>query len=304
MNKTRLALIVSAAVLTACGDSSSDSPAKADISAYDGSWQTPTCAYNYDSDTSTDYYTRDILTVADGQLTYTENTYSDNACTLLLTQDQQDLTLEPGDTFSGTDTGLTLQKLVVSDGVTDYHYVGYATPSGNYLILTSNDANTYPDHLTLDEYYVKVGGNFTPSGKTIAVVTHNGINLSDGKVYSDEGLHDIRTIAWSPTYVYPDGIAWGEGIWLDTITSYNDHSYVADMGLTTLDQVTAVPGSWPAYDDLDTTGINEADAVYPLSKGHVYVVRLANDGYAKLRVLNTPDPDSFGWQILVEYQLM
>lgn len=298
-----LAASVSALVLSACGGSDS-SGGSTPASAYSGTWLSPVCEYgDYFPDTDTRTYERTVITINGESLVYEDNTYSDGTCSTVISSERDDLTITLGDTFTGADTGLTLQKVVISDGVDNYNYVAYATDKGNHLILTSNDDNTYSDRLTLDEYYLRQGGDFAPSGATTTVLNHYGINLTTGVAYTTEETHDVATIGWSPTYEYETGQGWGDGIWLRSNYESSDYSYVADMGLKTLDQVSSAPTSWPALDDFNTTA-DEAEAVSYIIKGHVYVVRMLNGNYAKIRVLNTPDADADNWQVLVEYELM
>lgn len=167
----------------------------------------------------------------------------------MFSTDQQrpsDLTITTGETISGSDTGLSLQQLTVNTGNHEIRYVGYVTPTGNHLIITQNDSNTFPDHLTLDEYYIKQGADFTPSGATVTVLGHSGMNLADGVVHLLEDTHDVATIGWSPTYTYEPGVEWGDGVWLRSNYESAEYSYVADMGSAALKEITSVPSSWPA----------------------------------------------------------
>jgi len=300
--QTALTSAIASTVLIGCGGSSGSSGDKAE-SLYNGTWLSPSCRYGeYFPDTDSSTYERDVLTINDGSFVFEENTYSDASCTLLISSDRQELSLTLGETFTGADTGLTLQQLAVSNGTTETHYSGYATANGNHLIVTSNDANTYPDHITLDEYYVKQDGDFTPDGATITVLGHSGMNLSDGIVYPLEDTHDVATIGWSPTGTYDAGVSWGDGVWLRANYESTEYSYVADMGANSLAQVTSLPTAWPTKDDFNTEA-DESSAAPALVKGHVYVVRMLDGNYAKIRILNTPDADG-DWNVLIEYELM
>lgn len=303
-NKKSVCLaILSTPLLFACGggSSSDDSDKVAEVKAsIVGTWESPTCAYgDYYPDTDSSDYKRTLLKVTESSITTSDNTYSDSDCTLVIESNEKEVTLTDEGDVVGADTGLEMRKLATSD--LPNKWLAYVNPTGTHLILTPGSTE-YPTQINLEKYYVKQDADFSAkaTGSNITVLGHFGLNLKTGLSEQSEATHDLSTTQWSPSNEYIAGESYGSGIWLRDYS--NDHNlYVHPTGKTALADVTAPPSTWFVQTSSEFEGF--VDAIPSVKKGEVNVIKLRDGSYAKLKVLNTPNPDSNNWSLLVEYQL-
>ena len=322
MKKILLTTLISGLVLTGCGGSSSpnSTPPKDDTPATPtptaspllGKWNgSVTCQYD---DEAPMYFKENLTITADTIIVERTNyTADDFGCSGVGTADNKTFEYATGELVTPSNAdGIKMQQVDVKG---ETKIALYVSPGEKHLVLIdgikdAEDNISYPTSFRIDEHYIKDGADLTPSGATVTVLGHSGINLTTGIVDpNSEDKHDISTIAWSPTGVGPagfddDGIAysgWGEGIWIrpnyrDPANSDDPNVYIKDIGKIALQDVTAAPTSWPE---------NWVTSLSPLTEDHAYVVRLLNGKHAKLRVLHKPDVEAAGWwSVLIEYQLM
>lgn len=126
--------------------------------------------------------------------------------------------------------------------------------------------------------------------KTLTL-SHGDFDFSAGKANDTAQTSEVAyddsdgyLIFWSFTNQYPEGYAWGDGLWFSPYLQDTQSQvyYVQHLGEVSLDSVTTVDeNSWPA---LSTEQM-------PLLVNHVYVVK-AQDGYVKFKVLELTTPTS------------
>lgn len=308
MNKLLLTTLISGLVLTGCGGSSksdSSSPTTPAVSPLIGKWNTSnSCQY----DDEAPMYFKENLTITAATIIVERTNYTadDDGCLGVGTEDNKTFEYTTGALVTPTNAdGIKMQQIDVTG---ETKIALYVSPGSKHLIVTDGvkdaEGNTsYPTSFRIDEHYIKEGADLTPSGATVTVLSHSGINLTTGIVSQvSEDDHDIATINWSPTGIGIDGVTsgWNEGIWIRPNYHGPDGDdfstiYINDMGIKTLQEVIAAPSSWPE---------NWVTSLSPMTEGNAYVVRLLNGQYAKLRVLHQPDVESVWWPILIEYELM
>lgn len=302
-NKKLLCLaIMSTPLLFACGESSSSSKdddlddVKAGII---GTWQTPLCDMgDYYDETNSFDYKRTLLTIDESSIKTLDNTYSDSDCTLLISSSESEVTLQDDGAAVGSDTGLEMRKFTTSDS-SNNKWLAYINPSANHLLVTPG-STTHPTQIDFSHHYVKQGADFSAnsSGTNITVLGHFGLNLKTGIGDESAGTNDLSTTQWSPSNKYIGGESYGSGIWLRDYENANE-LYIYPTGETDLSKAVILPPEWLTLDPSD-----EADSIPSVKKGEVNIVRLHDGSYAKLKVLNTPDPDADNWPVLIEYQLL
>lgn len=310
-NKKLLCIAMMATpLLFACGgsDSSSndsnskgDNPDPQDVKAsIAGTWLSPSCEYGtYYPDTATNDYERTLLTIDETSITTADNVYSDADCKTVVSSTEKSVTFEDEGATTGEDTGFEMRKISTSSTDSPNKWLGYVTPSANHLILTPG-STTFPVKMSLDTYFVKQGADLSAntSGSTIAVLGHFGLNLKTGLEEESEGTNDLATTVWSPSSKYVTGEDYGSGIWLREYSNA-DNFYVYPTGETSFSEVTSLPSAWPVVRPSD-----DSVAIPSAKKGEVNIVKLRDGTYAKLKVLNTPNPESDNWPLLIEYQFM
>jgi hypothetical protein len=191
-----------------------------------------------------------------------------------------------------------MRKFTTSDS-SNNKWLAYVNPSANHLLLTSASV-THPTQIDFSHHYVKQGADFSAnsSGTNITVLGHFGLNLKTGIGDESAGTNDLSTITWSPSTKYIDGEAYGSGIWLRDYENASE-LYIYPTGETDLAKAVVLPPEWLTLEPSE-----EADSIPSVKKGEVNIVRLHDESYAKLKVLNTPDPDAENWPVLIEYQLL
>ena len=318
MKKILLTTLISGLVLTGCGGSSSpnSTPPKDDTPATPtptaspllGKWNgSVTCQYD---DEAPMYFKENLTITADTIIVERTNyTADDFGCSGVGTADNKTFEYATGELVTPSNAdGIKMQQVDVKG---ETKIALYVSPGEKHLVLIdgikdAEDNISYPTSFRIDEHYIKDGADLTPSGATVTVLDHSGMNLITGIVTrGNEENHDIATIAWSPSNLGPEDGAfkngWGAGgVWIRPnymreITPEDPYIYIQDLGVVALSEVTEVPSNWPVLD---------VNHMPPLSQGHVYVVRLLNGNYAKLRVLHKPDAEAKWWSVLIEYQLM
>lgn len=303
MKKMLLTTVIAGFTLSGCGGSSgSDDAPSSPVTGASvlGTWDaSQACQYD---DESPMYYTESlVISASEIEVQRVNFDSEDYDCSGTGTADTNTYSYSAGELIAPANgTGIQMLQL-------DVNSLGkialYVSPGSKHLVVTESDDDNFPTSFRIDEHYVKRGASFAPSGATVTVLHHSGMNLTSGVVSDDESSHDIATIAWSPTNLGPLGgeseNGWGAGIWIrpNYMREVDPEApvYIKDMGSVSLSSVNAIPSGWPEED---------VDRLDPLAKGHVYVVRLLNGGYAKLRILHEPDTESDGWSVLMEYQLM
>lgn len=286
-------LLASSLALTGClgssDGSSKDSSDTEKASALQGTWL-GNCQFDNDNDR----YVVEQLEITDEQIKQTDIYYAND--------DWECAGTSTGNLIAATaafsDEGryspanapeLELHKLHLDLGATSAKVAAYATPKGQYLIITDSVAGLYPTDFKIDDTYKKQGITFSSTGTTQAVLGHFGFNLKTGS----SANQDLYTTAWSPSGLGGD---WGTGIWITpTLQDETGNIYISNQGENTLSEVSSIPASWPTGDS----------AITPVKKGEVHVIKRNDGSYAKLRVLHDPIVDGVAnWEILVEYQLM
>ncbi len=300
-NKILCLAIISTPLLLACGgSSSSDDKEDAVKASIVGTWESPSCEYGtYYPETGASDYKKTLLEITETSIKSTESTYSDYDCTLETARVEKNVTLTDEGAVTGADTGLEMRKLSTSE--LPNKWLAYVNPSSTHLILTPGSTE-FPNQINLASYYVKQGADFSAkaTGSNITVLGHFGLNLKTGLSEESESTNDLSTIQWSPSYEYIEGEEYGGGIWLRDYSD-DDNLYVHPTGKTVFAEVTAPPATWFVKSSPDFDGV--VDAIPSVKKGEVNVIKLRDGSYAKLKVLNTPDPESYNWSLLVEYQL-
>lgn len=297
--------LVTTPLLFACGGSSSSSNSNSDNqseikASIEGTWLSPSCQMGeYYSDTDSFDYKRQKIIITNSVIRTLDITYSDNDCTLVINSDEKEVTLTDEGPLVGADTGLEMRKLATS-GLPN-KWLAYVNPNSTHLILTPGSTE-YPTQINLEKYYVKQGADFSAkaTGSNITVLGHFGLNLKTGLSEQSEATHDISTTQWSPSNEYIAGESYGSGIWLRDY-SQDEYLYVYPTEITAFSEVTEVPSNWFVKYTSDKE--QAVDKIPSVKKGEVNIVKLRDGSYAKLKVLNTPNPDSNNWSLLVEYQL-
>ena len=314
MKKILLTTLISGLVLTGCGgsSSSSDSSKKSDTSvSILGKWNgSATCQYD---DEAPMYFKENLTITADTIIVERTNyTADDFGCSGVGTADKKTFEYTTGELVTPTNSNSIKMQQVDVKGETKIAL--YVSPGEKHLVLIdgikdAEDNISYPTSFRIDDHFIKEGANLKPSGATVTVLDHSGINLTTGVSNNlSEDQPDLDTIDWSSTGVAgfnDDGSTnpgLGEGVWIrpyyrDQANSDDPNVYIKDMGKIALQDVTAAPTSWP---EILVTPLS------PLTEDHAYVVRLLNGKHAKLRVLHKPDAEAGWWSlpVLIEYQLM
>lgn len=314
MKKILLTTLISGLALSGCGgsSSSSDSSKKSDTSvSILGNWNASvTCQYD---DENLIFFQESLAITTDSiSVKRINHSQDDTECSGVGTEDNKTYKYSKGELVNASNsTEIKMQQI---DAIGAGKVALYVSPGSKHLVFTDgvNDSTDYPTDFSIDDHFIKEGANLKPSGATVTVLDHSGINLTTGVSNNlSEDQHDLATIAWSPTGVGPAGFdengsansGWGEGVWIrpnhTTKVNADDpedtNIYISDMGKTDFSKVTNIPTSWPQ---------NWVTPLTPIQEGHTYVVRLMNGKHAKLRVLHEPDFESEWWPVLIEYQLM